>query len=95
MERLTVEQLRAECAQRIKSRHLKAKLRIRDIRDAPGEDYAGDNPDLCNAMTKAGHPCRSLALANGRCKWHGGKSTGPRTRDGLMRIAADLPRKTE
>jgi hypothetical protein len=67
---LTVDELRAECAQRIKSRRLQAKQRIRDTRNSPGDEYAGDNPDLCNAHTKAGHPCRSLALANGRCKWH-------------------------
>ncbi len=43
-------------------------------------DYAGDDPSLCNARTKSGRPCRSLGLEpNGRCKWHGGLSTGPRT----------------
>ena len=27
-------------------------------------------------------------MANGRCRMHGGKSTGPRTRDGVERIRA-------
>ena len=33
----------------------------------------------CGARTRAGDPCRQPALANGRCRLHGGKSTGPRT----------------
>ena len=33
----------------------------------------------CGARTRAGHPCRQPAMANGRCRLHGGKSTGPRT----------------
>ena len=53
-------------------------------------DYAGDDERLCNATTRSGRPCRSLALANGRCKWHGGRSTGPRTPEGKRRSAANL-----
>lgn len=33
---------------------------------------------LCGAKTKSGEPCKKAALANGRCRFHGGKSTGPR-----------------
>jgi hypothetical protein len=40
----------------------------------------------CGARSKrTGKPCRSAAMANGRCKLHGGKSTGPRTPEGLER----------
>src|ERR1700686_3694447 len=39
----------------------------------------------CGAKTRAGHPCRSPAMKNGRCRMHGGKSTGPRTEAGLER----------
>ncbi|MEX1203623.1 MAG: HGGxSTG domain-containing protein [Dongiaceae bacterium] len=39
----------------------------------------------CGAHTRAGHPCRQPAMANGRCRLHGGKSTGPRTAAGLAR----------
>jgi hypothetical protein len=39
----------------------------------------------CGACTRAGHPCRQPAMANGRCRLHGGKSTGPRTVAGLAR----------
>ena len=33
----------------------------------------------CGARTRAGDPCRQPALVNGRCRLHGGHSTGPRT----------------
>lgn len=37
----------------------------------------------CGAKTKAGHPCKQKALyISGRCKWHGGCSTGPKTEAG-------------
>ena len=32
-----------------------------------------------------GKPCQGAAMPNGRCKLHGGKSTGPRTPEGLKR----------
>lgn len=30
----------------------------------------------CGAKTRAGHPCRNGPMSNGRCRMHGGKSTG-------------------
>ena len=30
----------------------------------------------CGARTRIGTPCRSPAMANGRCRMHGGKSPG-------------------
>jgi len=40
----------------------------------------------CGARTKrTGKSCRGAAMPNGRCKLHGGKSTGPRTPEGLER----------
>jgi len=40
----------------------------------------------CGARSKrTGKPCRAAAMPNGRCKVHGGKSTGPRTTEGLER----------
>lgn len=53
-------------------------------------DYAGGDEHLCNARTKSGRPCRALALPSGRCRWHGGMSTGPRTEEGKRRSAANL-----
>src|SRR3954453_9163769 len=41
----------------------------------------------CGARTRAGTPCRSPAMGNGRCRLHGGLSTGPRTPEGLARLA--------
>ena len=42
--------------------------------------------DICGARTKGtGDPCRRLPCKNGRCKLHGGHSTGPRTPEGLER----------
>lgn len=39
----------------------------------------------CEALTRSGAPCRSPAMPNGRCRMHGGASTGPRTPEGLQR----------
>ncbi|MCK4870022.1 MAG: hypothetical protein KAS93_02820 [Gammaproteobacteria bacterium] len=45
----------------------------------------------CGAKTKrTGLPCRARALANGRCKYHGGLSTGPKTPEGKARALANL-----
>ena len=44
----------------------------------------------CGAKTRAPRsgPCRAPAMKNGRCRLHGGKSTGPRTEEGRARIRA-------
>lgn len=43
----------------------------------------------CGATRKQdGGTCQAPALRNGRCKLHGGKSTGPKTPEGRARIAA-------
>jgi len=34
-------------------------------------------PRQCGARTRAGTPCPTPAMANGRCRMHGGLSTGP------------------
>ncbi len=40
----------------------------------------------CEAMTRAGTPCKRTDIyANGRCKFHGGMSTGARTEEGKAR----------
>ncbi len=41
----------------------------------------------CGAYARStGQPCQAKALANGRCRNHGGLSTGPRTEAGRKRI---------
>lgn len=47
-----------------------------------------DNAPRCGAKTRAGTPCRSAAMPNGRCRLHGGKSTGPKTEAGKAAIRA-------
>jgi hypothetical protein len=45
----------------------------------------------CGARTRSGKQCRMTALEpNGRCKWHGGKSTGPRSPEGQARALENL-----
>src|ERR1039458_125706 len=42
----------------------------------------------CGAKVRAtGCACRAPAMANGRCRSHGGKSTGPRTPEGRASVA--------
>ena len=43
-------------------------------------------PPRCGARTRACIPCKGPAMLNGRCRMHGGASTGPRTPEGLRRI---------
>lgn len=44
----------------------------------------------CGAATRAGTPCKQIAIyINGRCKWHGGLSTGPKTEAGKRAAAAN------
>jgi len=45
----------------------------------------------CGAFARStGKPCRMKALANGRCRLHGGLSTGPKTSKGKARALANL-----
>ena len=40
----------------------------------------------CGARTRDGAPCKGPGMRNGRCRMHGGSSTGPRTLEGLQRL---------
>ena len=43
----------------------------------------------CGAKTRRGTPCQRPAnLRNGKCRLHGGASSGPRTKEGRAKIAA-------
>lgn len=46
-----------------------------DLRSAP----------RCHAKTRSGGKCKVPSMLNGRCRFHGGKSTGPRTPEGLAK----------
>lgn len=37
----------------------------------------------CGAKTRSGEPCKNYAMENGRCRMHGGKSTGPKDKTKL------------
>jgi hypothetical protein len=52
----------------------------------PAGDYLA--APRCGARSRSGCPCRQPAMANGRCRFHGGKSTGARTAEGLRRCRA-------
>jgi len=56
-------------------------------------------PPECIDMTcggrgrRKGTPCQCKEIEhNGRCKWHGGRSTGPKTAKGKIRSLANLKR---
>ena len=51
----------------------------------PGDFLAAPR---CGAHTRSGECCRQPAMKNGRCRMHGGLSTGPRTAEGRARCAA-------
>ena len=40
----------------------------------------------CGAKNRRGTPCRCPAMPNGRCRLHGGLSTGAKTAEGIERI---------
>lgn len=48
----------------------------------------------CGAKTRAGTPCKQKGLyRSGRCKLHGGLSTGPKTKAGKKHSAANGKKK--
>ena len=51
----------------------------------PGLAVADACPRCGAKRRRGGGTCRAPAMANGRCRLHGGKSTGPRTPEGLER----------
>jgi hypothetical protein len=50
----------------------------------PPGDFS--NAARCGAKTRRGTPCQNGAMPNGRCRLHGGLSTGPKTAAGIERI---------
>ena len=48
---------------------------------------------ICGAQTRQNVPCKRKALANGRCRNHGGLSTGPKSAEGRKRIAEAQPNR--
>jgi hypothetical protein len=63
--------------------HASTRRRGRLRNGNPSGDYLA--APRCGARTRAGCACRQPAMKNGRCRLHGGKSTGARTADGRRR----------
>ncbi len=70
----------------VRGTHARAPAR-HGVRSAADNHPSAPRRIKCEARTRAGGSCRCKALANGRCKFHGGLSTGPRTPEGRARIA--------
>lgn len=81
----------AEHRKRLKAFHVKVR-KIEAQWNARDRSYRPRWPEYplamvagmtCEAKTRAGTPCKLRAIfENGRCKWHGGMSTGPKTEAG-------------
>jgi hypothetical protein len=78
-----------------------AALRVSGLRTPLDRVYRSERPP-CGARCRDGHPCQAPAMLdretgcyvrNGRCRLHGGLSTGPRTAAGRARIAAAQRRR--
>ncbi len=80
----------------LRRRGLYAGLLLGDeLPPEPGSTRRGippgaSDPRLCGARTQGGWPCRAIALPSGRCRWHGGLSSGPKTTRGRARSALNL-----
>ena len=51
--------------------------------------------NFCGVRTRTGNACRCKALRNKRCKYHGGLSTGPKTKEGKQRVSMNLKKWRE
>ena len=75
------------------------KTPVPEPRKTIRDDYV--RRDYCDAKKKNGEPCRQKALyGRGRCKFHGGLSTGPKTDEGKQQSRINgakggRPRKTQ
>ena len=52
----------------------------------PGRNFTMLPRCGAKAKSRGGAPCQRAAMANGRCRLHGGLSTGPKTPEGIERI---------
>lgn len=86
----------AEQRKRLRA-HFDATMRIHEAWRAAGCPHPPPETTLfpdelrdlcCGAKTRKGTSCRNIALyLNGRCRFHGGLSTGPRTEEGKRKSA--------
>lgn len=60
-------------------------VRSQHFSDRPSGEHLAEqlSSGCCNAKTRKGTPCQIRTIyKNGRCKLHGGLSTGPKTKKG-------------
>lgn len=84
-------------AERLKRRNTWLELKEAEFQAWADRDYRYPPPpasqfpaelaeQTCGAKTRAGTPCKMRSIyANGRCKLHGGLSTGAKTTEGKAR----------
>ena len=73
--------------------------RYRALAEAKGAHVLAHLPanmvKTCGAYARStGKPCIAKAMKNGRCRNHGGMSTGPKTPEGRTRALANLRHRT-
>ena len=83
----------AERTYRALLRELRRTLRVSGMRRPYWRVFKRELP-RCGARCRDGHPCQAPAAwdeyrcapRHGRCRLHGGLSTGPRTQEGKRRV---------
>ena len=65
---------------------VKPHAKRRSSRKTNNPPWAFMKAPRCGAKTRKGTSCKAPAMKNGRCRMHGGKSTGPKTQEGIERI---------
>ena len=59
-----------------------------NIQNTESSEIQIDSNSICGARTRKGTPCKRKDIyRSGRCRLHGGLSTGPRTPEGKRRSA--------
>jgi transcriptional regulator with XRE-family HTH domain len=91
LEALGVPYYRTSTHARVMGSYSAARASVEVAREgAPLSPFlsASGGRKKCGAQTRRGSPCQTLAIpGKQRCKFHGGRSTGPRTASGKARIA--------
>lgn len=70
--------------------HLRKRIEASQTAEEALGEVVAFSGTRCGARTRLGRPCLRRALLNGRCRNHGGMSTGPRTLEGRLRALANL-----
>jgi hypothetical protein len=87
--RLAVHHARVNLRKTKKTERRNRWQKILREREQQADERARAREQRCGARTRQGAPCRRKGLGkNGRCRNHGGASTGPKTDAGRARIAA-------